>query len=154
MSAAATVEKSKYVVTASRQVDAPAQQLFDLVADPAMHPRIDGGGSVKAARDGAPARLSLGATFVMDMKIKAKYKITNTVVEFEEGRRIAWRHFNGHVWRWTFEPLPGGGTQVTEQWDARPAKTRFFLGLLRFADGAATGIPRSLDNLAGLAAQG
>jgi hypothetical protein len=32
----------------------------------------------------------------------ASYKITNTVVEFEEGERIAWRHLSGHRWRYEF----------------------------------------------------
>ena len=27
------------------------------------------------------------------------------MVEFEEGRRIAWRHFAGHIWRYILEPL-------------------------------------------------
>ena len=152
MTAAQTIEKTKYLVTAVREIDAPAQQLFDLVADPAMHPRIDGGGSVKSTRGDVPERLSLGATFSMDMEIKAKYKITNTVVEFDEPGVIGWRHFNGHVWRYRFEALDDDHTRVTEQWDARPSKTRFFLGLLGFADSAAKAMPRSLDNLAAIAA--
>jgi hypothetical protein len=108
-----------YLVSESRTIAADPQQLFDIVADPAMHPVIDGSGSVRALRTGSPDRLSLGAKFGMDMQLAASYKITNTVVEFEDGRQLAWRHFNGHVWRYTFEPV-GGGTLVTEQWDARP----------------------------------
>jgi Polyketide cyclase / dehydrase and lipid transport len=117
---------SVYLVTESRVIDAAAQRLFDILADPAMHPRIDGSGTVRDLMDGAPERLALGAKFGMDMKIGAPYKITNTVVEFDEGRRIAWRHFNGHVWRYTFEPTDGG-TLVTEEWDARPARSRLAL---------------------------
>jgi hypothetical protein len=115
----------------SRVIDAEPQRLFDIVADPAMHPQIDGSGSVRQLRDGAPDRLSLGATFGMDMKLGGPYKITNTVVEFDEPKVIAWRHFNGHVLRYLFEPADGG-TKVTEQWDARPAHNRIFLRLMRF----------------------
>ncbi|MBN9619927.1 MAG: SRPBCC family protein, partial [Actinobacteria bacterium] len=104
---------SAYLVTESRVIAAEPQRLFDIVADPAMHPVIDGSGSVRALRSGGPERLALGSTFGMDMKLGAAYKITNTVVEFEEGRRIAWRHFNGHIWRYVFEPVDGG-TRVTE----------------------------------------
>lgn len=154
MTAAETVEQTPYLVTAVREIDAPAQRLFDLVADPAMHPRIDGGGSVKAPRGDVPQRLSLGATFSMDMEIKAKYKITNTVVEFDEPAVIGWRHFNGHIWRYRFEALDDGRTRVTEQWDARPARTRFFLRLMGFPAVAAKGMPRSLDNLASIVAEG
>ena len=51
------------------------------------------------------------------MRIGAPYKILNQVVEFEEGRRIAWRHFGGHIWRYILEPLGPNATQVTEQFD-------------------------------------
>ena len=30
------------------------------------------------------------------------------VVEFEEDRRIAWRHYGHHIWRYTLEPTDGG----------------------------------------------
>src|SRR5579885_3482661 len=79
---------STYLVSESRTIAAEPQRLFDLVADPAMHPRIDGSGSVREVREGAPARMSLGAKFGMDMKLGAAYKITNTVVEFDEPKVI------------------------------------------------------------------
>ena len=40
------------------------------------------------------------------------YKITNRVVEFEADRRIAWRDFGGHRWRYGFSPTADGGTVV------------------------------------------
>lgn len=141
---------SAYLVSESRVIAADPQRLFDLVADPAMHPVMDGSGTVKAARGDAQPRLTLGATFGMDMRMGAPYKITNTVVEFEEGRRIAWRHFNGHVWRYTFEPVDGG-TKVTEEWDARPAKNRFFLKLSGFPERNRKGIVATLAKLEDLA---
>jgi uncharacterized protein YndB with AHSA1/START domain len=119
------------LVSENRIIAAPAQRLFDIVADPAMHPLIDGSGSVRAARADVPARLALGVTFGMDMHIGGSYRVTNRVIEFDEPSRIAWRHFNGHVWRYTFEPVDGG-TRVTEEWDARPAKNRLFLRLVGF----------------------
>ena len=55
-----------------------------------------------------PDRLSKGATFGVDMKLFGfPYKIRNTVVEFEEDRRVAWRHFGGHRWRYVLEPIDG-----------------------------------------------
>lgn len=142
---------SAYLVSESRIIAADPQRLFDIVADPAMHPVMDGSGTVKAARDSAtPQRLTQGATFGMDMRMGAPYKITNTVVEFEEGRRIAWRHFNGHVWRYLFEPVEGG-TKVTEEWDARPAKNRFLLRLSGFPERNRKGIVATLAKLEQLA---
>jgi hypothetical protein len=137
---------SAYLVSESKVIAADPQRLFDIVADPAMHPVMDGSGSVQAIRDGGPDRLSLGAKFGMDMKMGASYKILNTVVEFDEPKVIAWRHFNGHVWRYLFEPVDGG-TKVTEQWDARPAKNRLFLRLSGFPGRNRKGIIATLEQL-------
>jgi hypothetical protein len=137
---------SAYLVSETRTIAAEPQQLFDIIADPAMHPVIDGSGTVQATRAGHPQRLSLGAQFGMDMKLTAPYKITNTVVEFEEGRRIAWRHFNGHIWRYTFEPADGG-TKVTEEWDARRVWNRLLLRLMGFPQRNRAGIRATLQRL-------
>ena len=138
---------SAYLVSESAVIAVDPQRLFDIVADPAMHPKIDGSGSVQAARPGGPQRLSLGAKFGMDMKLGASYKIENTVVEFEEGRRIAWRHFNGHIWRYIFEPVDGG-TKVTEQWDATKVWNRILLRLSGFPKRNRDGIQATLTRLA------
>ena len=118
-------------VSTSRVIDADRQALFDLVADPRMHPVIDGSGTVTGARDGLPERLSLGASFGMDMKTGASYRITNTVVEFEEGERVAWRHLSGHRWRYEFRDVDGG-TEVTETFDWSTAKAKLPLELAGF----------------------
>jgi hypothetical protein len=47
----------------------------------------------------------------------------NHVVEFEEGRRIAWRPAEpgrpapGHLWRWELQPIDSGHTRVTHTYD-------------------------------------
>ncbi len=137
---------SKYLVSVSRTIGADPQTLFDIVADPAQHPVIDGSGSVKAVRDRSPERLSAGAKFGMDMHLGASYKILNTVVEFDEPNVIAWRHFNGHVWRYRFTAVPGG-TEVVEQWDARPAKHKVFLLLAGFGRRNKKGMIATLERL-------
>ena len=134
------------LVSESRVIAADPQRLFDIVANPAMHPVMDGSGSVKSVRDDSPARLELGSKFGMDMNLGASYKITNTVVEFDEGRQIAWRHFNGHIWRYIFEPVDGG-TKVTEQWDARKAHNRIGLKLMGFPARNRQGIVATLERL-------
>jgi hypothetical protein len=143
--------QSQYLVTVSRVIDADRQTLFDIVADPAQHPVIDGSNSVRALREGGPERLSLGARFAMDMHLAADYKILNTVVEFDEPRVIAWRHFHGHVWRYTFEDV-AEGTKVTEQWDARHAKSKLSLILLGFPRRNRAGMTRTLVRLGEVAA--
>ena len=80
------------IVSASITIDAPPDTVFAILADPRQHARIDGSGSVQEITTG-PARLHLGAKFGMEMKLFGlPYSISNRVVEFEEGRRIAWRH--------------------------------------------------------------
>ncbi len=137
---------SAYLVSESKVIAADPQRLFDIVADPSMHVALDGSGTLQATRGEVPARLSKGAKFGMDMKIGAPYKIMNTVIEFDEGKQIAWRHFNGHVWRYTFEAVDGG-TLVTEQWDARPANNKFFLRLSGFPGRNRKGIIATLQHL-------
>jgi hypothetical protein len=143
---------SAYLVSGTRTIAADPQRLFDIVADPAMHPVIDGSGSVRALRADGPSRLSAGAKFAMDMHLGGNYKITNTVIEFDEGRRIGWRHFNGHVWRYLFEPVEGG-TLVTEQWDARSVKNRLALRLAGFPGRNRKGIQQTLLRLDEVATQ-
>lgn len=98
-------------------INAPAHLIFDLLANPATHSSFDGSGTVKKAISG-PARLYLGAKFGMSMKIKAPYRITNTVIAFEENRKISWAHLM--KWRWCYELEAVSSTQtvVTESFDA------------------------------------
>ncbi len=104
------------VVAVERVVPADPHTVFELLADPAQHVLVDGSGSLRRTR-GGPQRLSPGARFGMDMRVGLPYRISNVVVEFEEGTRIAWRHFAGHRWRYTLTPAPDGRTFVREEWD-------------------------------------
>lgn len=105
------------MVSASTTVAAPASVVFSILADPHQHARIDGSGSVGAVIDG-PSRLAgKGDRFAVHMRLGVPYKIVNTVVEYEPDRRIAWRHFGGHRWRYELSPTADGGTEVTETFD-------------------------------------
>lgn len=128
-------------------VDAPPEVVFNVLADPARHPEIDGSDSVKGAVSN-PRRLSRGAKFRMRMRrYGVPYLITNTVVEFEENRRIAWRHVGRHVWRWELEPVDGGGTRVTETFDWGPAPAGFLYPLLGYPEQNDRGIRATLRRL-------
>jgi uncharacterized protein YndB with AHSA1/START domain len=134
-------------VSMSRVVNAPAERIFELIADPANHPLIDGSGSVRASRSTGPRRLELGARFGMDMKLGLPYKILNTVVEFEDGSQIAWRHFNGHRWRWQLRDLGDGRTEVTETFDWSTARFPKGIELVGFPARNRKGIEASLQRL-------
>ena len=120
--------------------------IFDLLADPRRHGEIDGSGSIQSAQLDAPERLSLNATFGMKMKIGLPYKITNTVVEFEDNKTIAWRHFGGHIWRYILEPVDGG-TKVTEQFDWNKSKSPLILKLRKSPQDNAKSMEKTLENL-------
>ena len=137
-------------VSRTAVIAASPEQLFELLADPAKHPLIDGSGTVRSSRDDGPDRLSLGARFGMEMKMGASYKIQNTVVEFEENRLIAWRHFMGHRWRWRLKPLADGKTEVTETFDWSTAKSPLAIRLAGFPKKNAQGIEKTLDRLTGM----
>lgn len=135
-------------VIVERVVDAPPEAIFELLADPSKHPLLDGSGTVKQSPSSGPARLSLGAKFAMGMKAGVPYRVTNTVIEFEESRRIAWHHFAGHTWRWSLEPLDGGArTKVTEEWDPTTSKAGWLLERLGFPERNRKGMEASLGRL-------
>ena len=132
-----------------RFIRAAPQAIFDVLADPSQHPEIDGSGSVRHLRPGAPERLQLGSRFAMDMRITLPYRVTNTVVEFEEGKVIAWRHVGGHIWRYRLEPGQGG-THVTEEFDYRRSKAPFVLEALGYPSRHPPAMEKTLERLADL----
>ncbi|NCV34762.1 MAG: polyketide cyclase / dehydrase and lipid transport [Actinobacteria bacterium] len=107
-------------------INAPAAKIFDIIARPALHPKIDGTNSVKSVNWG-PDRLSLEAKFGMRMKIGIRYKITNIVVEFQDNQLIAWRHLGRWVWRYELRELSSNQTEVTESFDGRPSPLQWWL---------------------------
>lgn len=96
-------------------VNADPATVFDVLADPAQHALFDGSDSVKSQLSGPP-RLYLGAKFNMRMRMGLPYLVRNLVVEYDEDRRIAWRHPLRHIWRYELSPLDSG-TEVTESFD-------------------------------------
>lgn len=117
-------------VSASRVIAADAQRLFDIVADPTLHHVIDGSGSVKGTRGGS-RKLAMGDKFTTSMRIGVPYVISNKVVEYVEGERIAWAHLGGWRWRYEFEPVEGG-TKVTETFDWGPSKAGAYINFMKW----------------------
>jgi len=108
------------VVSASREIAAEPERIFELIADPSQQPRWDGNDNLKDAAAGQRVR-AVGEVF--RMTITGGSIRENHVVEFEEGRRMAWRpspegrRQPGHLWRWELEPLGLGRTLVTHTYD-------------------------------------
>lgn len=108
------------VVGAAREIAAPAGQIFELIADPAQQPRWDGNSNLEVAPVGQRVH---GAGAVFTMKLTTGATRENHVVEFEEGRLIAWTPSEpgsappGHLWRWELERLDAARTRVTHTYD-------------------------------------
>jgi uncharacterized protein YndB with AHSA1/START domain len=108
------------VVSAGRQVAAPAEQIFELIADPALQPRWDGNDNLAEA---APDQRVRGVGAVFRTTLTTGSVRENHVVEFDEGRRIAWTPADvgsapaGHLWRWELEPIDATHTRVTHTYD-------------------------------------
>lgn len=117
--------------TAAAQIiiNAPAIKIFNLLADARSHHLFDGSGTVLNSIK-APERLFKGATFSMAMKIKVPYRIKNTVVAFEENKKITWSHLMKWTWTYELKELGDGQVQVTESFDASKISkaARWWLG--------------------------
>ncbi|MFM8156459.1 MAG: SRPBCC family protein [Actinomycetes bacterium] len=131
-------------------IEAPVNVIFDILADPRMHAEFDGSGTVQRQING-PQRLSKGATFGMAMRVKFPYTITNTVEEFEEPTRIAWRHLGRHRWRYELEALDESSTMVTETFDGSTALFPPALKLINAYENNQKAILKSLVRLKALA---
>jgi uncharacterized protein YndB with AHSA1/START domain len=108
------------VVSASRDIAADPARVFELIADPTQQPRWDGNDNLSEAPTGQRVH-AVGDVFTMTTT-KGNVR-ENHVVEFVEGRRIAWTPAEpgqeppGHLWRWDLEPLGPARTQVTHTYD-------------------------------------
>ena len=116
----ADIDEPARVTSAARDIAADAATIFELIADPAQQPRWDGNDNLSAAEAGQRVR-AVGDVFTMTTT-KGNVR-ENHVVEFEEGRRIAWRPAEpgqeppGHLWRWELEATEPGRTRVTHTYD-------------------------------------
>jgi len=144
----------QYVRSASIVVQAPAAVIFEFLAQPNRHHDFDSSGSVQDAVPGKQpigSRLALHDHFTMNMRIMVPYRMQNEVVEFEEGRLIAWRHMGKHRWRYELQPLDVDNTLVTETFDARTAVFPAALKLMNAYNNNLQSIIATLPRLKALA---
>lgn len=127
-------------MSATTTIDAPAQAVFAVLADPSAHPGIDGTGWVRKALDG-DRLTTAGQVFRMAMYHEnhpdGDYEIANRVEVLEEPTAIAWLPgqedpatgelaFGGWTWRYDVEPTGPSQTKVTltYDWSAVPPPIR------------------------------
>jgi uncharacterized protein YndB with AHSA1/START domain len=140
-----TTELGKDFVSATGIVAAPPHDVFELLRRPANHAVLSGDGTVRSVASGDEV-LQQGSRFGMKMKVGVPYRVTSTVVEFEQDRLLAWAHFGGHRWRWQLEPVDGG-TRVTETFDMAPAKFPPALRLVGYPKKHRDNVADSVRNL-------
>jgi hypothetical protein len=124
----------------------------ELIADPAQRPLWDGNDNLKEAARGQRVR-AVGDVFTM--RLTRGGIRDNHVVDFMEGRRIAWRPAvqgkspPGHLWPWDLEPLNPSRTLVTHTYDWTELKDRSRIPRARAT--TAVKLRASLDRLAAIA---
>jgi uncharacterized protein YndB with AHSA1/START domain len=149
-----TEQQAPRVVSASREIAAGPGPIFELIADPAQQPRWDGNDNLAGAPSGQRVRRT-GDMFTMSLTQGGIRE--NHVVEFDEGRRIAWTPAEpgqeppGHLWRWELESPDASRTRVTctYDWTRLTDEKRFPRARATTADK----LHASLDRLAALAEQ-
>jgi len=120
-------------VAVSRRIEAPAAELFAILADPRRHTELDGSGMLRGAVTETPVT-GVGDVFVVRMyylPVGGDYQMNNHVVEYQQDRLIAWEPESGKGhpaeatpearWgqRWSYELTPEGtdATVVTHRYD-------------------------------------
>lgn len=140
------------IASATREIAADAATIFELIADPSRQPEWDGMDNLVSAEPGQRVR-AVGDVFVMTIHLGSDRH--NRVVEFEEGRRIAWLPSEpgleppGHLWRWELEPMAAGRTRVTHTYDWTDLHDENRLGRARRT--TSERLMHSIDRLADLA---
>jgi hypothetical protein len=120
---------------ATRTIEAAPEQIFALLADPALHTGLDGAGMLRGLAAGPSPVAAVGDTFFMNMHQSAlgDYQMRNEVTAFELNRLIAWAPSihppdalagiigdmdpSGYEFRWNLDPAADGSTEVTHTYD-------------------------------------
>jgi len=151
-------------VSATMIINAPAEVIFAVLADPAKHTAIDSTGWVRGPLDSQPLTAA-GQVFRMAMyhadHPDGNYQMANRVQVFDPPRATPWEpgqdtgdgrlRFGGWVWRYDLTPAGPSETEVTlsYDWSAVPGFLRQHIGFPPFPPDH---LGNSLAHLASLAA--
>ena len=111
---------SEKSITVSRVIDAPAEEIFEVLTLPAKHPSLDASGTVVSGTD---QRIqNVGDVFVMNMHAEmmgGDYKTENHVTGLDPNKLIAWKPcpegttVEDNGWEWMYELQPEGSDSTT-----------------------------------------
>ena len=150
----ASSDEVQQVVSATREIAAAAELIFELIAEPTQQPRWDGNDNLAEASQGQRVR---AAGDIFTMTTTKGLVRQNHVVEFDEARLIAWQPAEpemeppGHLWRWELEPIDSTRTRVTHTYDWTRLTDENRVPRARAT--TAERLQASLDRLAALAEQ-
>jgi uncharacterized protein YndB with AHSA1/START domain len=159
-----SMEAERMIATTT--IEAPPDEVFAVLADPASHAAIDGTGWVRAPRDADPLAAT-GQVFRMamyhDNHPDKDYEMANRVEVFDRPRAIAWRPgqeaadtgelgFGGWIWRYDLQASGAERTTVTltYDWSEVPPPVR---EVIQFPPFGPDHLDRSLQHLADLVAR-
>lgn len=142
--------------TAERTIDAPAQDIFEILSNPERHPEIDGSGMVRS--DYKTDRISgTGQMFTMNQfwdKMGGEYKTDNYVVGFDENKLLAWKTAPageeppGWQWVWELESTGSDETRVSVTYDWSAVTDKEVLKHLHFPTVSKESLEDTLNRLA------
>lgn len=98
-------------------IAAPPAKVFALLVDPRRQVELDTTGTVTGIAEPVPTRLGRGVQFSLLLRRLGPSRAHFTVVEFEEGRRIAWARATGQRWRFELAAGAEEETVVTATFD-------------------------------------
>ena len=111
---------SENSISVSRLIDAPAEEIFEILTLPAKHPSLDASGTVISGTD---QRIqNVGDVFVMNMNAEmmgGDYKTENHVTGLDPNKLIAWKpcpegtSVEDNGWEWVYELQPEGSDSTT-----------------------------------------
>lgn len=134
-------------IQVSKVIDAPAKDIFELLADPARHTDLDGSGMLRGVEGKSQPLLAIGQTFTMNMHQDSlgDYRMVNSVTALVPEARIGWEpkldpscelasrigdmQVRGHTFTYDLREVDGG-TEVTETYDWMSVKDEQFLAML------------------------
>lgn len=139
--------------SATRQIDASAAEIFDILSNPQRHAETDGSGMVVSADQGDRLK-NVGDTFTMNMtKEDGDYQTTNEVFAIQENKLIGWKNVEnttagvkvGAKWLYELEPIDADNTNVTLTYQRDELEENLLSMSEKFDDDF---LAKSLDSLA------
>ena len=139
--------------SATRTIDASANDIFALLSDPSRHAETDNSGMVVSADTDAKLE-KVGDIFVMNMtKEDGDYQTVNEVFAIQDDRIIGWKNVEnttaevkvGAKWLYELEPIDADNTNVTLTYQRDELEENLLAMTEKFDDDF---LAKSLDSLA------